>query len=293
MAGVSRLPLNFAFGNVAFDRAAHLRTDRDSLAALRALPSTRVLRVHDGRFAWDSAFEEPTDSHAGEHSESFFLGFDEDRIAYFANHHEHLSESTFTLRENDWSDHDRAIATHAVALTNWHSAHVRCPQCGGQTESIFAGSSRRCLEDGSEHHPRSDPAVISLVCDRDDRLLLGRQRVWPAKRFSAFAGFVEPGESLEACLHRELLEECGVDIETPEYLGSQPWPFPASLMVAFRAVAKNPLQARADGEEIEEIMWFTRDELRDAFIREEVLLPPRISIARRMIEHWYGAELHR
>ena len=272
--------------NFNFDRAAHLRTDQSALNALLALPSTRVLRVHDGRFAWDLTSPRP--------SGLFFLGLDATNIAHFANHGEHANlEATFTLRENNWSDLERAIATHAVALTNWHAAHPRCPLCGGVTEPILAGAARRCLEDGSDHHPRSDPAVISLVCDRDNRLLLGRQRVWPAKRFSAFAGFVEPGESLEACLHRELFEECGVEIETPQYLGSQAWPFPASLMVAFCALAKNPLQARADGTEIEEIRWFTRDELGEAYLLEEVLLPPRISIARRMIEHWYGAELHR
>jgi NAD+ diphosphatase len=285
--------MNSAFENFAFDRAAHLRTDITALNALLAQQSTRVLRVFEGRFSWDHDFAERSVNHAAERSDLFFLGLDAESTAYFASHREHLTEDTFTLRENNWSDLDRAIATHAVALTNWHAAHPRCPRCGGETESVLSGAARRCLEDGSEHHPRSDPAVISLVCDRDDRLLLGRQRVWPAKRFSAFAGFVEPGESLEACLHRELLEECGVEIEPPEYLGSQPWPFPASLMVAFHAVAKNPLQAKADGDEIEEIMWFTRDELRNAYLREDVLLPPRISIARRMIEHWYGAELHR
>lgn len=278
---MSALTMNFDF-----DRAAHLRTDRSALEALLAVSSTRVLRVHEGRFAWELTSPLP----AG----LFFLGLDADRIAYFANPAEHTNhEATFALRENNWSDLERAIATYAVALTNWHATHPRCPRCGALTEPILAGAARRCLEDGSDQHPRSDPAVISLVCDNDNRLLLGRQRVWPPKRFSAFAGFVEPGESLEACLHRELLEECGVEIETPEYLGSQAWPFPASLMVAFCSVAKNPLEARADGDEIKEIKWFTRDELRSAYLREEVLLPPRISIARRMIEHWYGAELHR
>lgn len=272
--------------NFGLDRAAHLRADRRALDVLMTKPSTRILRVYDGRFAWDQT--------VAESSGLFFLGLDDGGTAYFASYREHNDvDETFSLRENDWPDLEQAIATHAVALTNWHAAHPHCPRCGGVTEPILAGAARRCLDDGSEHHPRSDPAVIVLVFDSADRLLLGRQTVWPARKFSAFAGFVEPGESLEACVHRELLEECGVEIETPEYLGSQAWPFPASLMVAFQAIAKNPLQARADGVEIEEIRWFTRDELREAYLREEVLLPPRISIARRMIEHWYGAELHR
>ncbi len=272
--------------NFGLDRAAHLRADGLALDTLLMESSTRVLRVYDGRFAWDQT---PPNI-----SDLFFLGLDETKTAYFAIHREHANiDETYSLRENDWSELERAIATHAVALTNWHGAHPRCPRCGGATEPILAGAARRCLEDGSEHHPRSDPAVICLVVDRDDRLLLGRQSVWPERRFSAFAGFVEPGESLEACVHRELLEECGVEVQTPEYLGSQAWPFPASLMVAFRALAINPLQAKADGTEIEEIKWFTKDELRKAYLREEVLLPPRISIARQMIELWYGAELHR
>ncbi|OIQ68704.1 NADH pyrophosphatase [mine drainage metagenome] len=273
-------------GNFGLDRAGHLRADQSALDVLASSPSTRILRVHDGRFSWDQGVADSSDL--------IFLGLDESSTAYFARHYEHQNlDATFSLRENDWPDFEVAIATHAVALTNWHSSHQRCPRCGGATESILSGAARRCLDDGSEHHPRSDPAVISLVVDGDDRLLLGRQRVWPEKRFSAFAGFVEPGESLEGCLRRELLEECGVEIQTPQYLGSQAWPFPASLMVAFTAMATNPTQAKADGVEIEEIKWFTRVELSEAYRQEELLLPPRISIARRMIEHWYGSELHR
>ena len=280
MASVSVLTLDFRF-----DRASHVRSDERALEALFALGSTQVLRVYDGRFCWESKLDS---------ANLFFLGIDGSNVAYFANHSAHLElDDTWTLRENNWSDLDRAIATHAVALTNWHASHPHCPLCGALTQPILSGAARRCVEDGSEHHPRSDPAVICLVVDRDERLLLGRQRVWPPKRFSAFAGFVEPGESLEACVQREVFEECNVDVESLQYLGSQPWPFPASLMVAFRVTAKNPSEARADGTEIEEIQWFTKVELKAAYLREEVLLPPRISIARRMIEHWYGSELHR
>jgi NAD+ diphosphatase len=280
VARVGVLTLDFGF-----DRASHVRSDQSALEALFARGSTRVLRVYESRFCWESKASS---------TNLFFLGIDALNVAYFADHSEHLElDATSTLRENDWSDFDRAIATHAVALTNWHAAHPHCPLCGGKTEPSLAGAARRCVEDGSEHHPRSDPAVICLVIDSDERLLLGRQRVWPPKRFSAFAGFVEPGESLEACVQREVLEECNVEVESLQYLGSQPWPFPASLMVAFHARAKNPSQARADGKEIEEIRWFTKAELNQAHLREEVLLPPRISIARRMIEHWYGSELHR
>lgn len=268
------------------DRAAHLRTDQEALNGLMAVPSTRVLRVFDGRFAWESDSKESVNL--------FFLGLDEANIAYFANHQNHAElADAYSLRDSNWPYLDQSIATYAVALTNWHATHQRCSRCGGDTEPILAGAARRCLVEGIDLYPRSDPAVIISVLDRDDRLLLGRQKVWPENKFSAFAGFVEPGESLEACVRRELMEECGVEIETVAYLGSQAWPFPASLMVAFQAIAENPLQARPDGIEIEEIKWFTRDELLRSYLSKEVLLPPRISIARRMIEHWYGTELHR
>ncbi len=118
---------------------------------------------------------------------------------------------------------------------------------------------RVCDVDKSEHHPRTDPAIIVLVKDKDDRLLLGRQGTWPEKRFSNFAGFVEPGESFEQCVLREVAEECGVLVESVKYLASQPWPFPASIMIAFEAVTSDPSKAKADGEEIVEICWlFTR-----------------------------------
>ncbi len=275
--------------NAGLDRATHLRNDLQAVSDLLHAPDSRVLRVHQGRFAWDT---DTRDSLA--ESETFFLGLDPQGTAYFARNLR-LAEGSenYSLREIEWPDLERAIATHAVALVNWHESHPRCPRCGSATKSILAGAARRCVVDGSEHHPRSDPAVIVLVRDQEDRVLLGRQSTWPQRRFSAFAGFVEPGETLEACVHRELHEECGIEVDTLVYLGSQPWPFPASLMVAFTATAIDPLVARPDGDEITEIAWFTRDQLQEAFLREEVLLPPTFSIARRMIENWYGAELHR
>ena len=127
-----------------------------------------------------------------------------------------------------------------------------------------------------------------LVKDKSDRILLGRQKVWPAKRFSTFAGFVEPGESFESTVIREVAEECGGSVESMRYLGSQPWPFPASLMIAFEAVISNPDSVKADGEEIEEILWLDRATLKSKVASQDLLLPPRISVARAMIEAWYG-----
>jgi NAD+ diphosphatase len=163
-----------------------------------------------------------------------------------------------------------------------------CSQCGGKTVAASGGSIRKCLVDNSEHYPRTDGAIIVLVKDDKDRILLGRQKVWPKNRFSTFAGFVEPGESFEHCVTREVLEEAGVELTDINYLGSQPWPFPASLMIAFEAITNTPDLARPDGDEIEEIRWFSRAEMKSAIIDNSLILPLEISVARQMIKSWYG-----
>nr|WP_284290137.1 NAD(+) diphosphatase [Angustibacter aerolatus] len=149
---------------------------------------------------------------------------------------------------------------------------------------------RRCSADGSDHYPRTDPAVIMTVVDDDDRLLLGSSARWPAGRYSTLAGFVEPGESLEATVRREVREEVGVEIGDVAYLGSQPWPFPASIMLGFVAQALTT-EVHVDGEEIAAARWFTRDELAESVAAREVLLSPRLSISRALVEHWYGGRI--
>ena len=187
-------------------------------------------------------------------------------------------------------DTDSGALTEAVALQQWHAAHPRCPRCGSSTVVAAAGHERRCPVDGTVHHPRHDPAVIMTVSDPAGRLLLGHQGRWPDGRFSAFAGFVEPGESLEHAVARELLEEAGVRTREVVYLGSQPWPFPASLMLAFHAETDD-VHAVADGEEITEVRWFTREELADAVRSGQVTVPPTVSVARRLVERWFGGPL--
>lgn len=187
-------------------------------------------------------------------------------------------------------DGDVGLAVEAVGLDGWHRTHPFCPRCGAPTVPAAAGHERRCTADGSSHHPRSDPAVIMAVVDPDDRLLLARQVTWPDRRYSLLAGFVEPGESLEAAVARETAEEAGVVVDHVRYLGSQPWPFPASLMVGFAARARTT-DITVDGVEIAEALWVSVAELEAALADGTVVLPPPLSIARQIIEWWAGGAL--
>src|SRR6478752_4042691 len=174
------------------------------------------------------------------------------------------------------SDRDAGLFTEALAMANWHASHTNCPRCGSPTVVEQAGWVRRCLEDGSEIFPRTDPAVIVTVLDDDDRLLLGSNAMWENSRYSLLAGFVEPGESFEAAVEREMFEEAGIRVVDARYKGSQPWPFPASVMVGMtaRLADDQPASALApDGEEILDLRWFSRTELWEA--RDQVILPGR------------------
>jgi NAD+ diphosphatase len=178
-------------------------------------------------------------------------------------------------------DRDAGLFTEALGMVNWHSAFGFAPHTGEPTEPIAGGWIRRTPSDGREIYPRTDPAVIMRVHDADGRLLLGRNVMAP-ERYSLLAGFVEPGESLEAAVIREVHEESGLTVGAPEYLGSQPWPFPASLMAGFRTEVVGDSTPTPDGEEILELRWFTREQVG----AEGFTLPGRASIARSMIEQW-------
>ncbi len=178
----------------------------------------------------------------------------------------------------------------AQGLASWHATHPRCPRCGARTDPALAGWVRRCRADGSDHYPRTDPAVIMAVIDAHDRLLLARSPAWPANRRSVLAGFVEPGERLEAAVAREVAEEVGVTVRDVRYVGSQPWPFPASLMLGFTARTDDE-QLAIDDSEIVTAQWYTREQLRVAVADGSLGLPGPLSIARRLIEGWFGEPL--
>jgi NAD+ diphosphatase len=291
----SMLP-HLALARAAVDRAAHRRTDDDWLDKAWQDPATRVMLVSDGRADVSGdppelVFHPPGELPGGER---FLLGVDDADTAYFAVEvpPSQASEAWQGIRDVGTllSARDAGLLVHAVALANWHATHTHCPRCGGPTTVAAAGHLRRCPRDDSEHYPRTDPAVIMTVVDSDDRLLLGSQSQWPEGRFSTLAGFVEPGESLEAAVRREVAEEVGVVIGDVRYLGSQPWPFPSSLMVGFEATADTVDIELVDGE-IAQARWFSRPDLLVAVTSGEVRLSPRVSIARQLIESWYGEPL--
>jgi NAD+ diphosphatase len=188
------------------------------------------------------------------------------------------------------SEQDSAVFVESLAIANWHGSHRFCPRCGAPTEIVAAGWVRRCSEDGSEHYPRTDPAIIAAVVGPDGRILLGGGNNWDANRFSTLAGFVEPGESLEQAVVREIAEEVGVRVHRAEYLGSQAWPFPASLMLGYLAHTDDTV-ATPDGEEVTRARWISRADMQPLVSSGEIVISGRLSIARRLIEHWYGGRI--
>lgn len=309
-------PLLLARGTI--DRSSALRADSAWLERAWADPATRVLVIDDGQTL---VRRDGDDVHAvlfttaeAPAGERYLLGV-EDGVAYFAvaaplpgsRPGDANGRVTMPMSLRDTpegrlvvaglrqvggllGDRDAGLLVYAVALEAWHTTHEFCPRCGARTEVQAGGHIRVCPKDASQHFPRVDPAVIMLIRDADDRCLLARGPQWPEGRLSILAGFVEPGESLEHAVIREVAEEVGVTVVEPRYLGSQPWPFPRSLMLGFFARATTTTLT-PDTEEIAEAHWFSREEMVAALQSGELRLPPPVSIARRLIETWYGGAL--
>ncbi len=189
----------------------------------------------------------------------------------------------------DLGDLDAGLLTEAIGILEWHARARFSPLSGAPTTIERAGWVQRDPVTGAELFPRTDPAVIMLVHDGGDRCVLGRQAVWPPGRFSILAGFVEPGESAEGAVAREVAEEVGLRVTDIRYVASQPWPFPQSLMLGFTARLEGDPTLRLDPTEIEEARWFTRDELRAGEGPKAV--PPSVSIARTIIDRWVAGEI--
>ncbi|WP_054814980.1 NAD(+) diphosphatase [Nocardia arizonensis] len=281
----------------AVDRAEHVRSDEQALkegwarAGLLRVNSRGQVRMAGSVLVFDDAVSlsaEPSPA-------AVFLGIGDGRHLWAVRDPDLGGELTDLRRlADDIDDFTAGVLSSALALLNWHDK-AGFDATGGAATVLAKGGWSRVSEDGKEEFPRIDPAVICLIHDGADRVLLARQHAWPPVLYSILAGFVEVGESLERCVEREMKEEVGLDVRDIRYLGSQPWPFPRSLMLGFAAVADadQPL-VFSDGE-IAEAHWFTRDEVRaalaagdwstrDASVR--LLLPGTISIARTILESW-------
>jgi NAD+ diphosphatase len=277
------------------NRIAGRRTDDAWLTEMWADPRSRVLVLHEARLVVPEATGEirwvpPAQAPPGQR---ILLGEygDEVRFALLADElpDGHRAEHLRAFVQQVDAE-EAALVLHAVALAEWQRAHRHCPRCGTALESAQAGHLLACPACGRQQFPRTDPAVIMLVTDADDRCLLGRQAAWPEGRYSTLAGFVEPGESLEHAVAREVEEEVGVEVDRVTYFGNQPWPFPASLMVGFFARARTT-EISVDGAEIADARWFTREEMRAEAEAGTLLLPGGISISRSLVETWYGGPL--
>jgi len=292
---------SLALARGTVDRVTEKRTDAPWLDAAWQDRGSRVLVVFAGQALVrtddervDLVFVPPRDAPEGTR---FLLGQDADGTVYFGVSADLPAPPPGTraaaLREVGTllSDRDAGLLTHAVALANWHDTHTHCPVDGTPTVPDPGGHSTRCPADGTEHFPRTDPAVIMLVTDPDDRCLLARNAAWPGRRVSILAGFVDPGESAEQAVIREVAEETRIKVTNVRYVGSQPWPMPRSLMLGFRADAPAGQAITVDHEELAEAYWFSRDELLAAIKSREIVLPPPVSIARHIIESWYGGPL--
>ncbi|HEX3189120.1 MAG TPA: NAD(+) diphosphatase [Streptosporangiaceae bacterium] len=310
---------SLALSRGTVDRLTEKRSDREWLDAAWADPATRVLVVSDGQALVRIDDEQaalilvPPDQ--APDGTRFLLGQDADGVVYFGvsgplpaapegarpallvpggtTPPSPPEARAMSLREVGTllGDRDAGLLTHAVALANWHDTHTHCPVDGTPTVVGPGGHFTVCPTDGTEHFPRTDPAVIMLVTDPDDRALLARNAAWPGRRVSILAGFVDPGESAEQAVIREVAEETQIKVTNVRYVGSQPWPMPRSLMLGFRADAPAGQDIVVDREEIAEAYWFSRDELVAAIKAREIALPPPVSIARQIIEQWYGAPL--
>lgn len=281
--------MDFAFDHAQHDRAAHLRKDD----AWRA-PDVKVLviagehvptRGGDG-LRWVRLDEAPKGDwiFLGTRGGDRYAAVVVDRVP------DELEPASLRMIGPGVALEEASLAVHAVGIARWHQTHPFCARCGHPTDVAQAGHVRICPSCGAHHFPRTDPAVIMLITDDQDRALLGRQPLWPEGRFSTLAGFVEPGEALDDAVRREVMEEVGIVVGDVRYAASQPWPFPSSLMLGFFGDAATT-EIHVDQDEIEEARWFTRDEVTEMTSSSELLLPPHVSISRWLLQTWHRGQI--
>jgi NAD+ diphosphatase len=303
MSASEHIPHGRPFTGMTLDRVSAERKDPDWVRARWRAPDARTVAASrhgvliSGNGDGDAAALLRT-GHPDQGEAPILLGLAGDGAGVFAldleaqpasADPEHLSGGRIvSLRDagSILSHEEAGLAAYLVAMLNWHRRHQFCANCGSETEIVEAGYSRHCPRCATNHFPRTDPVVIMTV-EHDGRLLLGRRTGWPAGRLSLLAGFVSPGESAEEAVVREVQEESGIIARDPVFVASQPWPFPASLMLGFHALSDGGDPKPSDGE-LAEVRWLTRDEVGSAIEgrNPDFLLPPSVSIAHYLIERW-------
>jgi len=284
------------FTGATLDRADHLRADQAGLEAAVANPRARLLMLDalqplladGGRLCWGAVAEAP----AG--AELILLGIDAAGTPHFVPFTGPVAPGPMGAvwdAINGMPGEEAALYAGARSLVDWHSRHRFCANCGTGTVVFRAGWGRKCPGCSAEHYPRVDPVVIMLA-EHDGRVLVGRQPRFPAGRYSALAGFVEPGESIEEAVARELWEEAGVRATSVRYIASQPWPFPSSLMIAAVAPVADPALT-LDATEIEDAFWATREDIAaslDETSGARFLAPPPFAIANTLLTRWLAEQ---
>lgn len=283
-----------AFTGCRLDRADHIRANPDALSAqmgwrARLLTLDGLMPAVDetGALVWGSLAD------AVPNAELVFLGLDEDRPCFAAvpergDNAPRMANPALWAAMAALSPADLALYGSARSIVDWHARHRFCANCGASTKLSKGGWQRDCENCGAQHFPRTDPVAITLVEHLDGRLMLGRGLGWPEGRFSALAGFVEPGESIEEGVAREVLEESGVSVRDVTYVASQPWPFPSQLMIGCHAFADDDALT-VDTTEMAEIRWFTRADVAAAMAGEDgapFLRPLEQAIATHLIAWW-------
>jgi NAD+ diphosphatase len=287
--------VDFAFDHAQHDRAAHLRKGSAWRDLDGGAPGVKVLviagehvpTVGGTGLRWTTVDDAPAGEwiFLGTRGEQRYAAVMVDRLD------PELEPVNLRMLGPTIAPEEASLAVHAVGIARWHQTHRFCARCGAASDIDDGGHRRRCPACGAQHFPRTDPAVIMLITDDQDRALLGRQPVWPEKRFSTLAGFVEPGETLGDAVRREVMEEVGIEVGDVTYAASQPWPFPSSLMLGFtgRALSND---IRVDQDEIAEAHWFSRDEVTELTASGELLLPPDVSISRWLLNTWHRGTIH-
>ncbi|WP_242920279.1 NAD(+) diphosphatase [Pontibacter liquoris] len=294
------------FSHSPLDRRFELRTDAAGQDLLWLHPQARFILIHDNLHLLQQQENLQLVTLTRQQAEALeplakvFLGL-QGEVPYFVLGFEQQAEEIAAYLQEPYlfmdlkevalqlPPEDSAILAHARAMVHWNLRHLYCPDCGSLTQSMEAGHMRQCTNPacGRSHFPRTDTAVIMLISE-GDACLLGRQAGWPKGRYATLAGFLEPGETLEQAVAREAMEETGVQLASITYHSSQPWPFPASIMVGFMATVSNR-ELKVNYAELEDARWFTRDEIAAGLQTGTFLLPPQVSISYQLIRSWYNA----